>query len=280
MKKHTVINILFSILTISVLLFSCKKNNRGPDDKVQRIKSIADGSQATILEYDEQGRVIRLYYNASASLKFTYSPAGVNMQRLGSGDVPDPDRKTDFSMVNGRIVNGTEYLPDKRTRKFSYAYDDPGRLNQVYIQLQYDGTTYETHHYKLAYDAQNNVAEINFIRKDNGGNDNSDSVHIVKTWYDKKFITWNDLGFGFFGSAAFGQQHLGYGITVPFNMAANVNPANHALKTVTTDDYYWNPVTKKWIFQSTSNNTRPESDYGYDGSGRLVNYSGRTIEWQ
>lgn len=269
---------LLSFVLLTVL--SCKKNNAGPGEKSQRIKSISDGNQATLFEYDEQGRVIRLYYNASASLKYTYSPAGVNIQRLGSGDVPDADRKTDFTIVNGRITNGTEFLPDKRTRKFNYVYDDPGRLTQVYIQLQYDGSTYETHNYKLAYDAQNNVAAINFVRKDNGGLDNSDSVYITKTWYDKKFITWDNLGFGFFGSAAFGQQHLGYGITVPFYMAASIYPANNALKTETEDNYYWNPVTKKWVFQSNNSYTRPESDYGYDGSGRLVNYFGNTIEWQ
>jgi hypothetical protein len=271
---------IFLVSFVLLFVLSCKKNSPGPDEKSQRIKSISDGSQATIFEYDEQGRVIRLYYNASSSLKFTYSPAGVNMQRLGSGDVPDPDRKTDFSIVNGRIVNGTEYLPDKRTRKFFYGYDDPGMLKQVYIQLQYDGTTYETHNYNLVYDAQNNVAAISFVRKDNGGNDNSDSVYISKTWYNNKFVTWNNFGFGYFGSADFGQQHLGYGIIVPFNMASYFYPANHALKTETSDDYYWNPVTKKWVFQSASSHTYLESEYEYDANGRLVKYFGRTIEWQ
>lgn len=269
---------LLSFLWLAIL--SCKKDRSGPDENSQRIRSISDGSQATLFEYDAQGRVTRLYYNASASLKFTYSPAGVNMQRLGSGDVPDPDRKTDFSIVSGRITTGTEFLPDKRTRKFHYGYDDPGRLIQVYILLQYDGSTYETHQYKLIYDAQNNVAAISFVRKDNGGNDNSDSIYITKSWYDKKFITWNNLGFGFFGSAAFGQQHLGYGISVPFYMGGSIYPATHALKTETTDDYSWNSVTKKWIFQSTNSYTRPEADYGYDTNGRLVTYSGSVIEWQ
>jgi YD repeat-containing protein len=280
-KMKTQLLPLILLIPASILFFNaCKKNSKGPDENSQRIKSISDGSQATILEYDGQGRVIRVYYNASSSLKFTYSPAGVNVQRLGSGDVPDPDRNTDFSIVNGRITNGTEFLPDKRTRKFYYGYDDQGRLIQVYVQLQYDGTTDETHIYILTYDTQNNVAAINFVRKDNGGIDNSDSVYIAKTWYDKKFVTWNNLGFGFFGSAAFGQQHLGYGITVPFNIATHIFPADNALKSETEDNYVWNPVTKKWIFQSTNSFARPETDYGYDGSGRLINYSGRTIEWQ
>jgi hypothetical protein len=271
---------LFLLSFVFLIGLSCKKDKSGGDEKPRRIKAISDGSQADILEYDEQGRVIRVYYNASASLKFTYSPAGVNMQRLGSGDVPDPDRKTDFSIVNGRIVNGTEFLPDKFTRKFSYGYDDPGRLTEVYVQLQYDGATSETHHYKLTYDAQNDVTAISFLRKDNGGNDNSDSVYITKTWYNKKFVTWNDLGFGYFGLAAFGQQHLGYGIAVPFNMVSYIYPAEHALKTETAEGYYWNHVTKKWVYRSTNSYTRPESEYAYDANGRLVKYSGRTIEWQ
>ena len=268
------------LLMVSTSFFACKKNKTGPNENAQRIRSISDGSQAEIFEYDAQGRVTRLYYNALASLKFTYSPAGVNIQRLGAGDVPDPDRATDFTIVNGRITYGVERMPNKLARKFYYGYDDAGRLTQVSIQQQYDGMTDETHYYQLTYDAKNNVTHIGFVRKDNGGQDNADSISITKTWYEKRFVSWGNMGFNYFGTAPCGQQHLGYGIAIPFSMAGYIYPGEHALKTETTDDYNWNALGRRWVFYRNSSFTVAEPDYEYDGNGRLVKYFGKVIEWQ
>lgn len=271
---------MYLLLTCSILV-ACKKNDAGSGNgKKQRIRSISDGSSAQIFEYDNERRITRLYYNASYSLKFSYSPAGVNIQRLGSGDIPDPDRKYDFSIVNGRITNGTEYQPDKRTRRFNYNYDEAGRMIHVGINLQYDGNTYETHRYTFEYDDRNNVKQVDFVRRDNGGLDNSDSISISKGYYDRKFITWSDMGFDFFGTASAGQEHLGYGIVVPFSLASSIYPGSQALKGETSSRYYWNPVTKKWALNSTNSFTRNEADYTHDAGGRLTEYFGHAIEWQ
>lgn len=281
LEKFRIMKNLIICSLVLLSLLSCKKSSTEPTRKDLKIKSISDAGQSTQFEYDEMGRVVRIYYNASSSLRLTYTPAGVNLQRLGSGEIVDPDRKTDFSIVNGRITNGTEFLPDKRSRRLNYGYDEEGKLNQIYILLQYDGNTYETHKYKLEYDEQNNSTGISFVRRDNNGLDNSDSIYVKKTWYEgKHFITWKDMGFDYFGTVAFGQQHLGTGITVPLYLASGIYPANNALKGEKTDNYYWNANTKKWAFKSTNSYTTSESEYSYDEKGHLIKYYGSAIEWQ
>ncbi len=94
---------LICVCLPGLVLIACRKNGSDSEDPhQQRLHSISGGSEKQVFEYDNEGRITRLYYNASYSLKFTYSPVGVNIQIMGSGDVPDPDRKFDFTIVDGR----------------------------------------------------------------------------------------------------------------------------------------------------------------------------------
>ena len=269
--------ILF-ICTLFIVVASCKKDKKdNPGDK--RIVSVSDGSTAQLLAYDDQKRITRIDYNAAFSLRFEYSAAGVFIQQYGAGNTPDPDNKYDFTIVNGRITSGHKYLAGQRVNNFSFGYDGQQRLTGIYISLRFDGNEFESHFYELTYDAQNNVEEIAFRRRQD--NENSDSMHLYKTYYDdKSFITWRDMGFDYFGSAAAGQEHLGYGIIVPFHLLSSVYPSQHALKTEESQRFSWNPITKKWVSQGGNNFTRPGTEYVHDENGRLVNYFGRDIQWQ
>ncbi|MGC4232308.1 MAG: hypothetical protein QM594_04950 [Niabella sp.] len=273
---------LIYILLFIGLFTACKKGGDGPGgSKGKRVKSMNDGSSPYVFEYDAQGRLSRLYQGASASLKFSYTPAGINVQRFTSGDVPDPDSKRDYNIINGRIVNGKVYDPDKRWRSYGYGYDAQGRLDAVSVTFYYENNTmYNRTQYAFSYDAANNLEQVRRVRKEADGTPR-DSIVINKGYYDKPFITWRDMGLDFFGTAAVGQEHLGDGIVVPFETGKAIYPSDHALRTESRSRYSWNALTQKWVFSSSSGGgTIPESEYQYDDKGRLINYGGTEIAWQ
>ncbi len=75
----------------------------------------------------------------------------------------------------------------------------------------------------MTYSAQNvNVRDISFVKKGNGGNDGSDSAFIMKTYYDRKFISWGNIGCYYFSVKAASQRHFGYSITVPMYIASYI----------------------------------------------------------
>lgn len=272
MKKLTL-----AFVTI-ILVVACKKDkNGGPGN--QRISRILSGSEQQLFAYDNQKRITRIDYNAAFSLRFEYSAAGVFIQQYGAGDVPNPNRKYDFTIVNGKITSGHRYLEDKFVDNFYYVYDEQQKLVTMIISRRYDGTEYENHAYSLLFDAQKNVQGIAFKRKLDGKN--SDSIFISKTYYPQSFISWRDMGFDYFGSAPVAQSHLGYGIPMPFSIAGGaIYPSNNALKSEDDQYFTWNEVTKKWIPRAPNGFTRAESDYQYDNNGRLINYGGSEIHWQ
>jgi hypothetical protein len=269
---------IFFICSLVIIVVSCKKDKKdNPGDK--RIVSVSDGVNAQLLAYDDLKRISRIDYNAAFSLRFEYSAAGVFIQQYGAGNTPDPDVKYDFTIVGGRITSGHKYLANQRVNNFSYGYDGQQRLTSIYISLRFDGNEFENHFYTITYDVQNNVEAIAFRRRQD--NENSDSMYISQTYFEgKSFITWRDMGFDYFGSAAFGQEHLGYGIIVPFYLLSHVYPSQHALKSQNTQRFSWNPVTKKWIVQGSNNFIRQDTEYVHDANGRLVKYFGNDIQWQ
>lgn len=272
MKKLTL------VLTTIIMVAACKKDKNGGIAN-QRISRILSGSEQQLLAYDNQKRITRIDYNAANSLRFEYSAAGVFIQQYGAGDVPNPDRKYDFTIVNNKITSGHRYLPGNFVDNFYYGYDEQEKLTTMTISRRFDGTEYEQHTYSLLFDEQKNVQSVVFKRKTD--NKNSDSIFISRTYYSTSFISWRDMGFDYFGSASVGQEHLGYGIVMPFSILGGaIYPGNHALKTSEYKQFTWNPVTSKWIPRAPSGYTRAESEYQYDNNGRLIYYGGSEIKWQ
>ncbi len=270
---------IFLFLVLSVLLAACKKDK---DKKSGNglVSSISNGvSSAQLFSYDAQKRLIRTDYSAAFSLRFEYSGAGVLIQGYDGANNPVADSRYDFTIIGGKIANGNRYRPGNITDKYYFEYDAQQRLTQAIISKTFNGTENEQHRYWISYDAGNNVQSIGFRRTLQGKND--DSIHITRTYYENKsFIRWKDIGFDYFGSAAVGQPHLGYGITMPLFVISNYYPSEHALKSVAEENFHWNILTNKWVADAPNGYTRDENLYKYDQRGRFIGHDGDTIEWE
>ncbi len=272
--------IFFLLFFLPVLLVACKKDK----DKLPgnlRVRSILNGtSSEQIFTYDEQKRLIRLDRNALYSIRLTYSPAGVLIQGYDGANDPVPDNRSIFTIVGGKIVGGNQYRSNNEIDKYSFEYDAQQRLNTVIIRRTYNDIEESTNRYWISYDAQNNVAAISVRKEFQGQND--DSLYIARTYYnDKPYLLWKDIGFDYYGSAAIAQlSFFGDGLSLPLLLARDYHPSEHALKSLTQQNFSWNALTKKWIAGQSSTKTYDEGMYKYDQRGRFIGHDGDLIEWE
>jgi hypothetical protein len=182
--------------------------------------------------------------------------------------------------VNDRAVSGRQYLAGGKLNEYFYSYDNENRLSSAEISLKTGTTTNERHFYSFVYDAGDHVMEIRFRRM--VGTTNQDSISLSKTYYeDKKFITWQDLGFDHFGSTTVSVESFGYGTVLPQLFGLTIKPNSHALKTTNMKSYIWNPGTAKWQLVGVPGEyTYNEDNYKYDEAGLLSGYGSMKISWQ
>src|SRR5687768_14323574 len=122
MKKTLSISISLLILT-----FSCKKD-KASDARPDRVQSISlENFFSHVFTYDDQQRLSRIDYDAASSLRFEYNGSGLVMQQY-NGNTPDPDRKYDLTLVNGRVVSGRQYLPGNKVNEYNYQYDNDNKM--------------------------------------------------------------------------------------------------------------------------------------------------------
>ena len=262
------ITLLGTITTITLLLFTnCKKSNSSTDEKKNRIKEISNSIESKTFLYDNDDRVTRINSSAGYSIRFTYSSTEIIAQAYFSNDQPDPQGKYSFTISNGLISSARKYLPNGAVvHEYGYYYDNQQRLSTVAFALKdFTGADSENHYYWLTYDAQNNLQQIAYKRSVDG--DKADSASVVFTSFtDKSFITWENMGFDFFGKAAVGHQLQGQ-VPIPFVLVENIHPAEKAVKTIDTKKYQWNAGPSNWSLQSSGNVSRTGSEYQYNELG-------------
>lgn len=274
MKKTLSISICFMILT-----FSCKKE-KGDDTKQDRVQSIShENLFSHVFTYDNQQRLSRIDYDAGSSLRFEYNGSGLLMQQY-NGNAPDPDRKYDLTIVNGRAVSGRQYLPGNKVNEYDYQYDNANKMSSATVVLKTAGDEKETHYYTFHYDANDDLAETRVLKR--ADNVKVDSVAYSYTYYTRRpFLNWAHFGFDHFGNAAFSVDNLGYGTYMPQLYGIDIRPRTHAWATLTAKNYTWNAGLSVWVqLGSAGTSNRSEADYVYDDRNRLIKADGLTIAWK
>jgi YD repeat-containing protein len=163
-----------------LLTFSCKKDKKSdaPQDRVHSISH--DNFFSHVFTYDDQQRLSRIDYDAGSSLRFEYNGSGLLMQQY-NGNTPDPDRKYDLTILNGRAVSGRQYLPGNKVNEYDYQYDNANMMSSATIVLKTAGVEKERHYYTFNYNADGDLAETRVLKTVN--NIKADSVAYNYTYY-------------------------------------------------------------------------------------------------
>jgi len=268
-----------ALLVFLLCSFSCKKGKNG-EALPYRVHSISDGNFFThTYTYDNLQRISRIDYDAASSIRFEYNASGLLMQQY-NGNTPDPDRKYDLTIVNGRAVKGRQYLPGNKLNEYNFEYDNANRLSTATIILKTAGAENERHFYTFHYNAQDDLAEAGILKTVQNKKVDS-SVHSFTYYTSKPFLNWADLGYSYFGKASFSVDNLGYGTTMPQLYSVIIRPRTHALATLTMKNYAWDINLNAWKqLGATSTTSRSEADYVYDGKQRLSRAEGLNITWK
>lgn len=273
------------ILLLTTFMLSCKKDKTTKPEQAYRVKEIQNGAEHKTFLYDNANRVVRINFNGG-SYRFTYSSTDITAQVYFSNDNPDPSWKYIFDMANGRITGGRRYMPNGAIgREYTYEYDNQQRLTAIVMSLKdFTGDEDENHRYQFLYDGQSDFQQVIFTRKIKTANvlENADSTSVSLTWFTgKSFVTWKDMGFGFFGKATAAIEIQGLE-TIPFSFTflEKIIPADRAAQSIETKKYKWNPADGSWSPASTNTHTFPETDYQYNEAGQLQKYKTNTIQWE
>lgn len=276
-----------ALALLITFLSACKKDggtNPTPEP-TYRVKKIQNGAEYKNFTYDNQNRVTSIGFN-TGSYRFTYSPNEITVQTYAADGTPDPNWKYVFTTINSCIKKGSRYLSNGAVgRDYFYEYDNDGRLWTTVMSLKdFTGDEMEDHRYYFSYDAQNNLSKVAYTRDNWIGNNlvKADSVSASLSYYtEKPFITWKQVGFDFFGAASGGIQLTGLEV-IPFSFLflENIILSGKAARSIDAKKYKWNPATTSWSPASENNKTYPETDYGYNNEGLLVNDKTMTIEWE
>lgn len=261
-----------------MLAISCKKD-KASHTQHDRVQSIShENFFVRHYTYDNQQRLTRIDYDAASSLRFEYNGSGLLMQQY-NGNTPDPDRKYDLTIVNGRAVSGRQYLPDNKVNEYNYQYDSDNKIAAATIVLKTAGDEKERHHYTFHYNTNDDVTETRVLKTVE--NTKTDSTVYSLTYYGSKpFLNWTHFGFDYFGKASFSVDNLGYGTYMPQLYGIDIRPRTHAWSTLTMKNYSWNIGQSAWVqLGATSTSNRSETDYVYDERNRPVKAEGLTITW-
>ncbi|SDD65909.1 hypothetical protein [Niabella drilacis] len=272
--------IIYCILSLLLFISSCKKNGENTSrNGRKKIASVKTDKVNTFI-YDDERRLVRVNYGATDYRKIAYSPTGFTIQLFDAGNNPVAETLGAFNMVDGKVVSGQEAYDNNRELSHTYQYDAQGRLTQ-HTTLRLEKITHkklETKKYYYSYEGNNpsRIIELSF----NGENVRRDSAVTQYTYYeDKKFYTWADIGFDYFGTvpAAIDESPLR---NFPAYNVLSTLPFNNAPKSSTSKRYRWDNAQQKWNYQSGSSGTVPEDLYQNDADGYLVKYSSADIVWQ
>ncbi len=260
------------IPVIACLLLSaaaCKKgsNNNAPNGS--RISSINSPSFNHIYSYDEQNRLAAIDYSISSHMKAVYSASGIVLQWY-DGNYNPTDHRMEMNLVNGRVQHVVETVSNYEN-EHSYLYDNEGRMSRAQAsrkridnnQLQNKGEALFTWNDDRLTKVVHTVQDRDGIK--------TDSVIWEMNYYDgKKFITWEDVGFSYFGKTPLAGMATGFGYRLPVTfLSEGIVPSVAAVKDVTQKKYYYH--AGQWQLSSNTS-VYPENYYQYDARDRLTRW--------
>ena len=271
----------------------------------QRIASISiEGDNPTAkFSYDNEKRLSRIDYEndyaPGLSVRFAYNGQTITAQYF-KGAAPDPQKKKyTLTLLNGRVVNSRRGEPNEDHYNTSYEYDNEGRMIEIGFRgISAGGSLYATADCYISYDTQNNTQTLKLY----GAyfNKKTDTIVQTSTYHtDRQFVSFHNIGFTYFGTAAAGFAHSIQDLLpviepFPFirstrfitaGSAGYLIPTPTALKSL-KGTYKWlnmsNPLSQQWV-EGGWDWTDPggsASPYKYDEQGRLIEYLEYKFTWQ
>ena len=252
-------------VALATQLTSCKKGSDGTH-KGNRISSISSPQFNHLYNYDAQNRLAGIDYSVSNHMKVEYSSSGIVFQWYDGAGNPT-NQRMEMNLVNGRVQYIVETVNNHKN-EHSYYYDNEGRMNRAQAkrttignnQLQSNGEALFT------WNGDRLIKTVHTLQDRDGVK--TDSLIWDMSYYgDKKFITWDDVGFPYLGKAPLAGMSTGFGYRLPVTfLSEGIVPSVTALKVVARKNYSYH--SGQWQL-TTSTSDYPESYYQYDGQGKL-----------
>lgn len=294
---------------VVILLAACsKQNGSGQPDlnyDEERIASITikDETRTAVFTYDEQKRLSRIDYNYDdfLSLRFVYNGQTITAQYY-KGAAPDPQReKYVFTLLNNRVVNSRMTNPNGSYNDTYFDYDAQNRMTEIgFRSVSSDGSLgAKTDGY---YSYSNTGNEQTFKLYGQWIGKQTDTITQTRAWHaDKQFVSFSNLGFNYFGTAAAGFAHniagmmpviepfpfirsrraVLEGAQVPYlvPMPAAMQSIQGEGKVLDFSNGFLNP---QWIYPgwSWTDSEASQSPYKYDELGRLTSYFNYNFTWK
>jgi len=269
--------LLFIGITCVTLFFSCKKDKNDSKAGNGRIAGISNPAFSHTYHYDEQNRLVGIDYSISSKMKVAYSASGMVLQWYDGTDSPTKMR-TEMNVVDGRVTDAIE-INDNFSIQHDYNYDSEGRMQQARAtkrsvqnnQTVNKGESKFTWNGSLLSNVTLQVWDANSAK--------TDSIIWDMSYYkNKKYFTWDDVGFSFFGKAPVGGLPNGMGWRLPVNfLSEGYIPSSAAVKEINRKSFF--KQNGQWQM-SSGKQTYTEAYYNYDARGRINNLNNMTtIVW-
>ncbi|SDD65880.1 hypothetical protein SAMN04487894_111151 [Niabella drilacis] len=268
---------LCSILFLCLFFASCKKDGGNAASKADRIAGIKSSVFHHIYQYDGQNRLTGIDYGISSKMKAEYSPSGIVLQWYDGANNPTAYR-IEMNVVDGRVTDAIE-TNDNFSIQHDYNYDSEGRMQQAQATKRnaQNNQTVNKGESKFTWNGSLLSKVVLQVWDANGAK--TDSIIWDISYYEnKKYFTWEDMGFSFFGKAPIGGFPNGFGFRLPLLfLSEGMIPSAAAMKSGTRKSYYRH--NGQW--QLTNGNSEyPETLYGYDAQGRLNKWGDIEINWK
>lgn len=248
---------------------ACKKGNNDTGSGGNRIISINSPSFNHIYNYDAQNRLAGIDYSISSHMKAEYSASGIVLQWYDGANNP-ADHRMEMNLVKGRVQYVVETVGNYKNEHF-YNYDTEGRMNRAQAtRARIDNNQLQNKGEALFTWSNNQLTKVVHTVLDRDGIKTDSVIWDINYYDDKKFITWEDVGFSYFGKTPLAGMATGFGYRLPVTfLSEGIVPSVAPAKGITQKRYSYH--AGQWQL-SGNTSVYPENYYQYDAQGRLTHW--------